>query len=81
MCLNCTTTWQEVQLDMSYFQRRQRQEFGNILQIILTGCSHVKLEGFKVEEEMRLLFVRDAGPHGFIYIVALCCNMGLRLKV
>jgi hypothetical protein len=75
------TMWQELQLDITYFQRRQRQEFENIFQIILTVCSHVKLQEFKAAEEMRRLFVRTAWPHVFIYIAALGCDGGLRLKV
>lgn len=41
----------------------------------------MKLQEFKATEEMRLLFVRPAGPHGFIYIVTLGWDVGLRLKV
>lgn len=81
MCFICTTMWQELQLDMTYFQRGQRQHFGNIFQIILTVCCHVKLQEFKATEEMGLLFVRPAGPHGFIYIITLGCDVELRLKV
>lgn len=66
---------------MTYFQRGQRQDFGNIFQIILTVCSHVKLQEFKATEETGLLFVRPAGPHGFIYIAPLGYDVGLRLKV
>lgn len=81
MCFIYTTTWQELQLDVTYFQRGQRQDFGNIFQIILTVCSHVKLQEFKATEEMGLLFVRAARPHGFVYVVTLGCDVGLRLKV
>lgn len=76
MCFIYTTTWQELQLDMTYFQRGQSQDFGNIFQIILTVCSHVKLQEFKAAEEMGLLLVRPTGPHGFIYIVTLGCGVG-----
>lgn len=81
MCFIYTTTWQGLQLVMTYFQRGQRQDCGNIFHIILTVCSHVKLQEFKATEEVGLLFVRPAGPHGFIYIVTVGCDVGLRLKV
>ena len=81
MCFIYTVMWQELQLDVTYFQRGQRQAFGNIFQIILTVSSHVKLQAFKATGETRLLFVRPARPHGFIYIITLGCDVGLRLKV
>lgn len=58
MCFICTTDGRALQLDMTYFQKGQRQDFGNIFQIILTVCSHVKLQEFKATKEMGLLFVR-----------------------
>lgn len=81
MCFIYTVTWQELQLDGTYFQRGQRQGLGNIFQIMLTACSHVKLQELKATDKRGLLFARPAGPHGFIYIVTLGCDVGLRLKV
>ena len=80
MCFIYTVMWQELQLDGTYFQKGQRQSFGNRFQIILTVCSHVKLQEFKATGEMRLLFVRPARPHGFIYIIPLGCDVGAEVK-
>lgn len=60
MCFIYTVMWQELQLDGTYFQKGQRQGFGKRFQVILTVCSHVKLQEFKATGEMRLLFVRPA---------------------
>ena len=81
ICFIYTVMWQDLQLDVTYFQRGQRQAFGNIFQIILTVCSHVKLRELKAIEEKGLRFVSPAQPHGFIYIASLGCDVGLRLKV
>ena len=81
MCFIYTVMWQELQLDGTYFQKGQRQGFGNRFQVILTVCSHVKLQEFKATGEMRLLFVRPARPHGFIYIIPLGYDVGLGLEV
>lgn len=63
------------------FPKRLRQDFGNIFQIILTICSHGKLQKSKATEETGLVFVRPAGPQGFIYFFTLSGGVELRLKV